>query len=92
MKDWNKSWSDTHFEVVSEIAIQMSCKPEHYDPDLWNIVYEAHDHGGHKELYNLAETLTDEFEKLHKDTDWDENDYWIVIEKWLADKFKQGEE
>ena len=72
-----QSWQETHFEVVSFIN----------DPDNTNspIIQEVYEENGTGGMYELAEDLTDEFEELNKDKNWD-GDFFDEIYSFLFDK------
>lgn len=57
------SWQETHFEVVSIIAVRLF---KNVIPASLAERYEAQGIGG---MYELAEELTDKFEKLNKGRD-----------------------
>lgn len=70
------SWEETHFEVVSAISLQANKdKPCKVIADI----IESQGTGG---LYELAEELTDKFEKIHKDRQWD-GEFFDAIEAFL---------
>lgn len=70
------SWQETHFEVVSAISLQAKKdKP----CDIISEIKESQGTGG---LYELAEELTDKFENIHKDRDWDD-EFFDAIEAFL---------
>ena len=72
-------WRDTFYEMVQAITIEwLKDKPV-------KIIAETHDAQGHCGLYDLAEQLTDKFEKQNKDREWngqffDEIDAFLKIE------------
>lgn len=74
-----QSWQETHFEVVQAITLV----PE----DAWNRVTNTRAMQGTGGLYELAEELTDEFEKLHEGKNWD-GEFFDAIEEFLQEKFK----
>lgn len=61
------SWMETHFEIVSVIAVELS-KDKETTSETIKKRYEAQGTGG---MYELAEELTDEFEKLNEGRAWD---------------------
>ncbi len=84
------SWKHTHHEIVSMITAHRASAHDTRDyPDVILDLYDAHGTHG---LYELAEEWTNEFEKKHSHTDWEENDYWETIEKFFNDKIKQESE
>jgi hypothetical protein len=70
-----ESWQETHFEVVSEIA-----KRDYLcTSTIIENIRESQGIGG---LYELAEELTDRFEVLNKDREWD-GEFFYEIEQYL---------
>jgi hypothetical protein len=74
------SWHETHYEVVQAITLIVS-----QDRRTANVVSERHDTQGHGGLYELAQELTDEFEKQFAGHEWD-GEFYDTIEEWLAEK------
>ena len=71
------SWHETHFEVVTEINIQIienrECKR----------ISEINDEFGHGGLFDLAKELTDKFEEEYKDYDWNYGDWFEAMRDFL---------
>jgi len=61
----NKSWIETHYEVVQEITSILS------DPNNCNYLVDIIQDQGHAGLYDLAEEITDCFERLNINRVWD---------------------
>lgn len=74
-----ESWVETHFEVVSVISY-ISRLDEPYG--LVKERLEAQGTGG---LYELAEEITDEFEKTYNGKKWD-GEYFEEIWKFLENR------
>jgi hypothetical protein len=75
----NISWIETHHEIVSAIAISL-----HLDePDT--IFIKRSEEQGTGGLYELAKELTDEFELLNKDREWD-GEFFDEIEEFIQSK------
>lgn len=75
------SWQETHYEVVQAISlIAILDKP-------YGIVLERRETQGMGGMYELAEDLTDEFEKQYEGHAWD-GDFFDTIESWLNEKLK----
>lgn len=72
------SWQETHYEVVQAIAYIIS-------EAKTSLAVACAD--GQAGLYELAEDLTDEFEKQYEDHAWD-GDFYDTIEAWLNEKLK----
>ena len=74
-------WIETYFEVVTWINEQL----EHED----SLPYLHEHHKGRGGLYELAEDLTDEFQKEYEDVAWGEElEYYDVLEMFLNNKNK----
>lgn len=73
------SWQETHFEVVQAITL-IAAQDEPY-----GIVLERREAQGHGGLYELAEELTDEFERTYAQHFWD-GEFIDTIEAWLNQK------
>ncbi|AGO47680.1 hypothetical protein Phi17218_147 [Cellulophaga phage phi17:2_18] len=69
------SWQETHFEVVSKLV-----KTVHFSGSTAHRKNEEQGTGG---LYELAEDLTDKFEKDNKGADWEEKSFFDTIETFL---------
>jgi hypothetical protein len=82
------SWQETHYEIVQAITIIRTSSEPHQL--LNSIVYERHEAEGHGGLYELAEELTDAFEREHEGFLWDGNTlpYFETLENWLDEKLK----
>lgn len=68
------SWHETHFEIVSEIVLRL-----HKDDSTLLKYYNQHN--GIGGMYELAEELTDKFEKKFEDFEWD-GEFFDEIEKF----------
>lgn len=75
-----ESWHETHFEIVAEIT--------KWDNDINppNSIKKVQDEQGIGGLYELAKELTNEFETLYKDREWD-GDFFDTIESFINEKF-----
>ena len=58
------SWIETHHEIVSEISIMLAA----VENNLPTRVMETRGTGG---VYELGEELTDKFERINEDREWD---------------------
>jgi hypothetical protein len=74
------SWQETHYEVVAAIT-SIALDDDNKD----NLVYKTYREDGLGGLYELAEDLTDEFELLNKDREWD-GEFFDEIERFLDEK------
>lgn len=71
------SWQETHFEVVSQISyISILDNP-------YGVVAQRLEESGTGGLYELAEELTDKFEKENEGRCWD-GEFFDEIEEFLA--------
>lgn len=75
------SWMETHHEVVEAITLNLS--KERYEGEVKRR-YDAQGRGG---IWELSEELTDKFEKLNKDREWD-GDYFDELEEFLTEELK----
>jgi hypothetical protein len=73
------NWQETHYEVVQAITM------EHSKDNPQGVVRERHDAKGHGGLYELAEEITDEFEKLNEGREWD-GEFFDEIDKFVQNK------
>ena len=73
------SWNETYFEVVRFITEQLM------KDEPCRVVAEVQDSQGTGGMYELAETLTNEFEQTNKDREWD-GDFFDEIEYFLSKK------
>ncbi len=75
------SWHETHFEIVQAIIVEYM-KDEPSGP-----VKERHEASGHGGLYELAQELTDEFEKKYEGVVWGvEIEFFDTIEEFIEEK------
>lgn len=72
------SWQETHYEVVEKLTL-VSQVDEDLMPPLISFIYTM---GGRGALYELAEELTDEFEKLNEGREWD-GEFFGEIESFI---------
>ena len=77
-----ESWHETHYEVVAAIATE--CAKD--EPQ--GLVKEVLDEQGYGGRYELARDLTNEFETLNKDRQWD-GEYFDEIELFLNQKLNK---
>lgn len=75
------NWQETHFEVVSQLTDILN-QDEDTWPDKLCLISSMQGRGG---MYELAENLTDEFERLHADTVWD-GEFYDEIDKFIEEK------
>lgn len=76
-----ESWHETHYEIVQHLTQTL-------DNDE-SMAYKRQEIQGHGGLYELAQELTDEFEKLYAFEEWVEKGYWETIEQFLDKKEKE---
>ena len=75
----NISYLETYFEVVTAIMLEFEYGGK---SEVVFSRFEAQGRGG---LYELAEELTDEFEKLHVGKEWD-GEFFDTIESFLKER------
>lgn len=75
------SWQETHFEVVSHLAITSDVEG--------SLSHQRQAESGTGGLYQLAEEITNKFENAHIGVEWD-GDYFDTIEQFLED-LEKGE-
>lgn len=80
------SWQETHFEVVCEIRRIWGDDNFEYK-NFGGVVLERYEAQGTGGLYELAQELTDEFELLNKDREWN-GEFFCEIEGFLKEKLK----
>lgn len=74
-----ESWQETHFEIVTLIAFANMMNDTHIQKIL-----ETQGQGG---LYEIAENLTNKFEKINEGRDWD-GEYFDEIEEFFNNEIK----
>lgn len=67
---------ETHHEVVAYLTSTVDNKG--------SLAFQTKRDWGAGGLYELAEKLTDEFEKKHKGEEWIEKDYFVELEKFIT--------
>lgn len=72
------TWIETHHEVVAEITSRLHT-------NYTGKVKEVAEDQGKGGLYELAEDLTNEFENLNKDREWD-GEFFEEIDEFLVEK------
>ena len=77
-----ESWYETFYEVVSEITFWT----QDTSPPLK--IKNIHNEYGIGGLYELARELTDKFELLHKDREWD-GEFFDEIDEFLETELKK---
>lgn len=70
------SWQETHYEIVSFIQAELR---KNFPSGLIGRRYEEQGTGG---IYELSEELTDKFEQMNKDRNWD-GDFFDSIEEFM---------
>jgi len=71
------SWQETHYEVVQYLTSTLDVEN--------SLAIKTQETGGHGALYELAEELTDEFEKINQGKEWDGN-FFDEIDLFLESK------
>lgn len=73
------SWRETFFDVVTRITLIID---NELPSKIVHLIMEMEGRGG---LYDLAESLTDEFEEIHRGRQWD-GEYVETVEMFLDDR------
>ncbi len=77
------TWIETYFEIASAIAAERA-----HDMGPWSpLLIKVNESQGTGGFYELAEDLTDKFEKLHEGRAWD-GDFFDTIEEFIEEEFK----
>lgn len=71
------SWYETHHEVVCAMVAADNVKG--------SMIQLQHEAGGTGRMYEIAEELTDKFEKEHAGETWEEKDYYDTIWAFCQD-------
>jgi len=77
------SWNETHYEVVQSITMEITMEIVKDVPT--GTVAKRHEAQGHGGLYELAEELTDKFEKLNRGKQWD-GEFFDEIDKFTKEE------
>ena len=80
-----ESWYETFYEIVGEIELIISDNGISFSTHPIMKYYCANGVGA---MYELARDLTDKFELLHKDREWD-GEFFDEIEKFLETELKK---
>lgn len=81
---FNNDWAETHHAIVEEITIIQNSEDRESDA-----ISNARDSNGTGGVWELGINLTNEFQKIHKDTKWgDLVDYYDTLEEFLNKKLK----
>lgn len=75
----NKSWIETHFEMSAAVIWAV----KNQIGGTYSKINQAQNAHGRTELYEIAEALTNDFEALHKKTDWEKTDYFNAIDEFV---------
>ena len=76
-----ESWYETFYEITHTIE-------RHQDEGVKSLVWEVLGSQGRGGLYELAKKLTDKFELLYKDREWD-GEYFDEVERFLETELKK---
>lgn len=72
------SWVETHYEISSAIALELD-----KNEGCSKLITDILDQQGHGGMYELSESLTDEFETMNEGREWDGeffDELWAFIE------------
>lgn len=81
-----ESWLETFFHLTCEIQ---SNYDENWNTDQITEVKTTQSLYGHTGLFDLAKQWTNEFEAAHKNTNWEETDFYETLEEFFNEKNKQ---
>lgn len=83
------SWQQTFFEMSTFVIHSLKEIEQGYKGKRYNVCVEIEDtlnNQGMIGIYTLVQMWTDEFEKTHIDWNWDQNDFWETIDKFIKSK------
>lgn len=83
MKDLT-GYLETHYEVVSAIEHDLQ---NHFDGKIHRLV----ELNGMGAKWELAKDITDKFEKMHEDREWD-GDWLDTLEDFILEEFERIQE
>lgn len=76
-------WQETHFEVVRQLTDILN-QDEDTWPDRLCLIATMQGRGG---MYELAEDITDEFERANTNREWD-GEFYDEISKFIEEKLE----
>ena len=76
------NWVETHHEIVQEISMRLSTDKTHVRADSPSKIVREYRDGGTGRMYEIAEDLTDKFEKKNKGREWD-GEFFDEIEGFM---------
>ena len=82
-----ESWQQTHFSIVEHLVDLSRLKPEE-QPDFFRLLFERL---GKAVCYPIARDWTEEFEKINKNRNW-EDDFDEEVRKFVQQKIKNTEQ
>jgi hypothetical protein len=74
------SWMETFYEMTSSITMELA-----KEPHIGLLVAKRYEEQGHGGMYELAQELTDEFERLYAGRQWD-GDFFDAIQDFIETK------
>ena len=80
-----QSWMETFYEIVEYISLRIHDDLD--NPCMPIFIKDRYEAQGTVGMYELAEKLTDEFEKLNEGRDWD-GEFFDEIMKFIYEKNK----
>jgi len=69
-------WAETHFQIVTAIALNEEA------PTITDIVRRQGSGG----LWELSESLTDEFEATYEGATWEDGDWYDTMDNFITEK------
>lgn len=78
------SWQETHYEVVSFLTLSL----DREDDPFYEIVSKIVEEWGVAYLKEYASNMTDKFEKLHYNRNWD-GEFFEELESFMLQELKK---
>jgi len=82
-----ESWYETHHEVVEAMLQQADTDLKDCHLEYKSQLSKVFDEGGTGRMYEFAQEVTNEFEKLHKGREWD-GEFMEEIVEFVHEKIK----
>lgn len=79
------SWMETHHEIVAAITETLFVGRMEKERQTISVVSKRYSEQGKGGMYELAEELTDEFEKMNEGREWD-GEFFDEIEEFINQK------
>ena len=83
MKNVTTDWLETYAEVCFAIGNELG-----KDKDQAPLIKHQYEEGGRGRIWELAESLTNEFEKMHEGQQWD-GEWFDAVDDFLEERFNE---